>query len=87
MKTTKKFRILQRKLIPYLPRSQSLVLGCMVWRINEWRSSRQLCFSRVEQIYVPSRNLTKTSNGTNSKKDCLEEVIDVQLVKKFFAFW
>jgi len=38
----------------------------------------ELCFSS---------NLTKTPSGTNSKMDCLKEVIGVQLVKKFFAFW
>jgi hypothetical protein len=44
-------------------------------------------FLRVGQISVSSSNMTKTPSGTNSKKDCLEEVIGVQLVKKFFTFW
>jgi hypothetical protein len=59
----------------------------MVRKINEWYSNRQFFFSRVGQISFSSRNLTKTPSGTNSKKDCLKEVIGVQLVKKFFAFW
>jgi hypothetical protein len=84
--SNKKFRILQQKIKPYLFRSQSLVLSCMLCRINEWYSNRQFCFSRVGQISVSSSNLTKTPSGTNSKKDCLEEVTGEQLVKKFFAF-
>jgi hypothetical protein len=84
----KNFRILQQKLEPYLSLSQSPVLNCMVWRINEWYTNRQFCFLHVGQISVSKCNLTKkTPSGTNSKKYCLEEVIGVQLVKKFFAFW
>jgi hypothetical protein len=59
----------------------------MAWRINEWCSNSRFCFSRVVQISVSSSNLTKTASGTKSKKDCLEEVIGLQQVKKFFALW
>jgi len=48
--SNKKFRILQYKHKPYLFRSQSLVLSCMEWRINEWYSNRRLCFSRVGRV-------------------------------------